>query len=326
MLGLSLSFRSTTGYERYNEGRKYWAQLSLATQSLARLVWVHAKERPESEKEDLLGKVALCNMLVSFAVALKHRLRFEPYTAYGDLGPRIQHLKVMADAAETRHVQEPSALRLIGLILGLSMAESNPRELTKDPKQPLGNIPLEILTYCSTYIKSIIENGTLATPIYHTQSMTLLSQMNDVLTGTERIVSTPLPIAYTIALSQVTWVYILLLPFQLIEPLGWVTIPATMFAAYVILGTAVIGCEIENPFGKDVNDLPMDHFCAQIERDISIITSHPAPTVDSMLQRQDNLVLYPVSHQGYSAIHNSSIQEIRDLLSDRPGLIMCEQH
>jgi ion channel-forming bestrophin family protein len=58
LVGLALTFRSTTGYERYTEGRKYWAQLTVTSQSLARIIWTHAKERAgEQGKEDLLAKM-----------------------------------------------------------------------------------------------------------------------------------------------------------------------------------------------------------------------------------------------------------------------------
>ena len=67
--------------------------------------------------------------------------------------------------------------------------------------------------------------------------------------------------------------YILLLPFQLYKLLGYITIPASVFAAYIILGIALIGREIENPFGTDVNDLPLDAFCLQIRKDVDIIMS-----------------------------------------------------
>jgi len=42
VVGLGLSFRSSTAYERYAEGRRYWAQLILASQNLGRIYWVHA--------------------------------------------------------------------------------------------------------------------------------------------------------------------------------------------------------------------------------------------------------------------------------------------
>ena len=71
VVGLALSFRSSTAYERYAEGRKfcslcqsgltknrYWAQATLATRNLARLIWIHAKERDDDlGKQDLLAKL-----------------------------------------------------------------------------------------------------------------------------------------------------------------------------------------------------------------------------------------------------------------------------
>jgi ion channel-forming bestrophin family protein len=58
LVGLALTFRGTTAYERYNEARKYWAQLTVTTQSIARILWVHVKERQGQQgKEDLLAKV-----------------------------------------------------------------------------------------------------------------------------------------------------------------------------------------------------------------------------------------------------------------------------
>jgi predicted membrane chloride channel (bestrophin family) len=55
--------------------------------------------------------------------------------------------------------------------------------------------------------------------------------LTDVLSGTERVVNTPLPIAYSISISQITWAYVLALPFQLVGYLGWVTIPGESFTA-----------------------------------------------------------------------------------------------
>ena len=57
--------------------------------SFARLIWLNADERPESATEDLLAKISFCNMLVALAIALKHRMRFEPFTHYDDLQQRV---------------------------------------------------------------------------------------------------------------------------------------------------------------------------------------------------------------------------------------------
>jgi len=110
VVGLALSFRSTTAYERYNDGRKYWSQLSYTSRNLARLVWCHVDERHEESEElgksDLLTKLTALNLINAFAVALKHHLRFEPATEYPDLDPLISHLNTMAHNADQAKLQK----------------------------------------------------------------------------------------------------------------------------------------------------------------------------------------------------------------------------
>lgn len=322
VVGLALSFRSSTAYERYNEGRKYWAQLTLASENLARLIWVHVDEREgELGKKDLLNKISCMNLIVAFAVALKHKLRFEPFMHYEDLQPLVGHLDTFAKDADVPEVNRSvSNFKKFGEFLGVPMAESNPRKLLKRANGPLGNLPLEVLTHLSSYMKMLYDNGTFKVSIYQTQSLNALTAMNDVLTGTDRILNTPLPIAYSIAIGQITWVYILLLPFQLYKSLGWVTIPASIFAAYIILGIALIGREIENPFGEDVNDLPLDQFCDSIRKDIDVIISKPPPRPDEFMSKDENALLFPLSQLGYQAWDRKSVEEIREGLAHRQGV------
>jgi predicted membrane chloride channel (bestrophin family) len=56
----------------------------------------------------------------------------------------------------------------------------------------------------------------------------MMATLNEVLTGTERVLDTPLPSAYSIAISQISWIYVLVLPFQLYNFLSWITIPASV--------------------------------------------------------------------------------------------------
>lgn len=58
VVGLALSFRSSTAYERYADGRKYWSQLIYNSNILARLIWLHTQSREGEEgKADLLAKM-----------------------------------------------------------------------------------------------------------------------------------------------------------------------------------------------------------------------------------------------------------------------------
>lgn len=177
VVGLGLSFRSSTAYERYNDGRKYWTQLITASQAMSRVIWIHSTERWDDEedetlgKQDLLGKMTALNLITAFAVALKHKLRFEPYSAYEDLGGLIGHLDTFAlaatreDSCKPRHV---NFFKSIGAHLGVSFAESNPRRVIKKETKPLGNLPLEILTYMAAYVDETVDEGRLKVPMQQT--------------------------------------------------------------------------------------------------------------------------------------------------------------
>lgn len=141
-----------------------------------------------------------------------------------------------------------------------------------------------------------------------------ISILNDVLTGTERVLTTPLPIAYAIAISQITFVYVFLLPFQLYTQLTWVTIPATVAAGYIILGLLFIGREIENPFGQDVNDLPLENYCAQIASEIDIIASKRKPRNVEWIETLDNKVLWPLSQSGWNLWMQRGETRVREAL------------
>ena len=90
--------------------------------------------------------------------------------------------------------------------------------------------------------------------------------MDDYLGGCERIASTPLPFAYMVHLRRVMILYCFTLPFALVEPFGWLTVPAILGVAYTFFGIEEIGVEIENPFGNDLNDLCSKSFAARSPR------------------------------------------------------------
>ena len=204
-----------------------------------------------------------------------------------------------------------------------------------------GNLPFEVLNHLSAYIHIVIANGTMNVPIMQVRAMTALSTLLECLTGMERVLGTPLPIAYNIAISQIAWAYIFILPFQLYTALGWIAIPGTIggpifeiwltaAAAYIILGIAAIGRELENPFGTDVNDLDMEGYINSLSVELDILTSEPPPTAEDFIEMEENFPLGPTSSLTYSDVRNMSIEgcavcniltlEIREGLRSRLGL------
>ncbi len=93
--------------------------------------------------------------------------------------------------------------------------------------------------------------------------------------GCERIHKTPLPFAYVVHLRRAVLFYCYTLPFGLVQDFSGWTLVATMLIAYVFFGIEEIGVEIEDPFGSDENDLPLERFCSTIERNLSELIAAP---------------------------------------------------
>ncbi|WP_449434460.1 bestrophin family protein [Pseudomonas putida] len=84
----------------------------------------------------------------------------------------------------------------------------------------------------------------------------------------ERIKGTPLPFPYTLLLHRTIYIFCLLLPFALAEPLGWLAPLFSTIVGYAFFGLDAIGNELEDPFGRDENDLPTDAMVRTVERDV----------------------------------------------------------
>ena len=81
----------------------------------------------------------------------------------------------------------------------------------------------------------------------------------------ERIANTPIPYTYRVLMNRTVMVYCLLLPIGLSTSIGWLTVLVAPFIAYTFLALDVIGEQIEEPFGKEPNDLALASMCHGIE-------------------------------------------------------------
>jgi putative membrane protein len=50
-----------------------------------------------------------------------------------------------------------------------------------------------------------------------------------------------------------------------------------MILNFIFFGIEEIGVEIEDPFGEDDNDLPLERFCETIERNLMALAQQPIP-------------------------------------------------
>jgi putative membrane protein len=91
-----------------------------------------------------------------------------------------------------------------------------------------------------------------------------IKQLTEICGACERIKNTPIPFSYSLFLKKFIFFYIMFMPFAYVVSLGYAIIPITVFVFYILVSIEVIAEEIENPFGMDDNDLPLDKLADNI--------------------------------------------------------------
>lgn len=136
------------------------------------------------------------------------------------------------------------------------------------------HVPLAVAQQISLALARHRSDGTFAERcIIYLDDM--VRRLVDEIGECERIQNTPLPFAYVVHLRRALVLYLTTLPFVLVDPFGWLTTLCMLLISYVLLGIDEIGVEIENPFGTDSNDLPIESFCSGVEK--IILESIPPP-------------------------------------------------
>ncbi|NJL88699.1 MAG: hypothetical protein HC916_02005 [Coleofasciculaceae cyanobacterium SM2_1_6] len=151
--------------------------------------------------------------------------------------------------------------------------------------QDISHPPLGIAFWIGDYLQQQYQNKAINAHQLETMQQ-LLSSLVDCLGGCERILRTPIPLAYVIHLKQLLLIYCLLLPFQLVQSLHLLTGLVVALISFTLLGIEEIGVEIENPFGYDANDLPLDRMCATMHHNLeNLMTLTPSmqnPLINSL--------------------------------------------
>lgn len=96
-----------------------------------------------------------------------------------------------------------------------------------------------------------------------------IKSLTDICGACERIKNTPIPYTYSVFIKKFIFFYILTLPFGWVFNIGYLIIPVIVFILYAFASLELIAEEIENPFGRDDNDLPVDQICHNIRKHVS---------------------------------------------------------
>lgn len=103
-----------------------------------------------------------------------------------------------------------------------------------------------------------------------------LQSLMDICGACERIKNTPIPYSYSSFIKKFIAIYVATLPLGFAFTLGWIAIPVVVFIFYVLASLELIAEEIEDPFGTDTNDLPMDKMADNIRNNVYDVISLPS--------------------------------------------------
>ncbi len=187
---------------------------------------------------DSSEKQAMIRLLSAFAIATKHHLRNEEMS---------EELKALITPAQLEQ-------------LGTSKHR-----------------PLVIIFWLRQYLQKQLPL-TRITDSQLVAANAMLGHLVEGVTSCERIITTPIPIAYRIFLRRLILVYCVGLPFRMVPELVWWSVPVMAIVSFLLLGVEEVGRELENPFGYTANDLPLDDICAGITGNVESTLTMGAPS------------------------------------------------
>ncbi|KAF7730677.1 hypothetical protein EC973_001626 [Apophysomyces ossiformis] len=309
VLGLLLAFRANTSYARYYEGRQLWQDLASNVRNLSRLIWCSIPERTQNDHlEKMRCMKLLLAFAVATKHHLRKEYGIDYFDLDYLLPPNW--VPAAADDQEQYGTGNTSTNPLGQQEHGQGQGqEQGPlAAATGDDPNDLANkkdryasvrrrfvsdedlpdegnsemsLPLEILFRMSLYVQQAKDVGKID-GIFSGVIISHLNSLNDCLAGLERIVNTPIPAVYHIHLEMEMYInywkrkqslalYLLAIPFTLVAELKWWIVPIIVLASFTLHGIDAIGAQIENPFGYNDNDLPLNQFCDSLRKEIEFI-------------------------------------------------------
>ena len=215
VLSLSLVFRTNNANRRVIDARSILGKISKCTRDLTRMCMYIPNEGG--------CRFEILNQLRAFPYA------FEAHVRKG----RTRKSK-----------KDPTAFKSEPLpLLTRALGERDARRLLERSHE---NVARQVLLDMSTILQRALTIG-MSTQM-HQQCEIICKELSDCLANAEKILYTPIPIAYTRHTSRSLTIWLLTLPLALWSLMGMSMIPSVFLIAYLMLGVDEIGIEIEEPF------------------------------------------------------------------------------
>ncbi|KAK4669091.1 uncharacterized protein QC763_0028970 [Podospora pseudopauciseta] len=239
---------------------------------------------PEEKKDlvkrrEVLEKLTAMNLLVAFAVALKHKLRFEPYTCYEDISSLISHLDTFAKVAteeDPKMRTGPSSARVSSRAWASTwgvVCRKQPTQVPRRLPSPPGQPPLEILSYLASFTDELALSGRLPVTMHQTMAYNNIMSLNDVQWARKECSPRRSPLPTRSPSPKSHGCTSCCLPAR--QGAGWITIPLQLPRRISSWAFCSSVAKSKTLLARTSNDLPLEAYAAQVAAEMDVIASRP---------------------------------------------------
>ena len=262
-----MGFKNNSSYDRLWEARRIWGAIVNASRTFGTLTCTYIQSEGTGKGS---VKAQLIHRHIAYINAVRIQLRSK--SVWNDPGATANAV------VEEQHIPADQ-----------SMPDMLNRFLPADEAafyQARKNPATHIMKAQAKQLDDEFRAGRI-NELFYFHMMNLVQEFYTQQGAAERIKNFPFPRQYASFSKVFVWLFILALPFGLInefaklgDGLIFLAIPSYVLIAWVFNTMEIVGDTSENPFENAINDIPMTAICRTIEIDLREMlneTSIPAP-------------------------------------------------
>ena len=275
-LSLLLVFKTNSAYQRFAEGRKIWESIINGSRDLYRMMTLYENELGRSKRRRLQ------RLLAAFPYLLRHRIRpnLVMYRLDDEKNVRDPEHSIVLyqDKAADDLDPEAAAVATQEESEGKSRAKARPlywvdkrtlpwRLLPGDAMEGCARAQNRPLWVCDRMAQELrnVPDGPNFTARERLALISKVEKLSTCIGACERIHQTAVPLNYARHSLRALTLWLLTLPFALMDSLRMVTGPVLFLVSWLLFGVYEIGYSIEDPFQ---GTLRLSVLCDTIRRDV----------------------------------------------------------
>ncbi len=262
-----LGFKNNASYDRFWEARKIWGGIVNYSRTWGNQVMSLVKDE-NSKKELIYRHIAWMN-------ALRIQLRRPSSFSLRHDSNQFIRKKLIKHGLQLSHAWEDDVHPFL-----------NNQEFEEVIKKQ--NIAVHIIRKQGDKLEALASKQKIQDSYKQMEMMRSLEEFYDLQGKCERIKNTPFPRQYAYFSKVFVWIFVLLIPFGLLDVFEerfineheghftgifedayvFLMVPFSVLISYIFTTMEVIGDQSEDPFEKFINDVPMTAICRNIEIDL----------------------------------------------------------